>query len=555
MVGIDAAQTVEMQRHRGVIDEPLEEFAHEIDVEGADARTGEFAAKDEPWAAREVDHRARQRLVERHVGVTVAGKAALVAQGLGKRLTEGDADVLDRVVVVDVRVAFGANLEVDEPVPGHLLEHVVEKGHAGGEFGATAAVEIERHAHAGLEGVALDDGGTAHRRFGHGRTKKREGGNVCMIPLGVSSVATLIPRKRRMDDRYWSPTVKRLTPYVPGEQPRIPDLIKLNTNEHPHGPSPRVLAAIQAELDERLRLYPDPEATALRHELAQRHGVEIDQVFVGNGSDEVLAFAFQALLGHAGPIWFPDATYSFYPVYCTLYGLPHETVPLTDDFRLSVPAFLPRGERAAGGVVFANPNAPTGIALELDEVERIVAGNPQCVVLVDEAYVDFGAQSAIPLIERYSNLLVVQTFSKSRALAGLRVGYAIGQAPLIEALRRVKDSFNSYPLDRLAQVGALASLQDEAHFEAMRLDVIATRASLARGLEALGFEVLPSQANFVFARHRERSGAELAQSLRERKVLVRRFDQPRIADFLRITVGTREQCARLLEALAEILGG
>jgi histidinol-phosphate aminotransferase len=230
-------------------------------------------------------------------------------------------------------------------------------------------------------------------------------------------------------------------------------------------------------------------------------------------------------------------------------------VPLTDDFRLPVDAFLPQGERAAGGVVFANPNAPTGIALELAEVERIVAGNPQCVVLVDEAYVDFGAQSAIPLVTRYPNLLVVQTFSKSRALAGLRVGYAIGQAPLIEALRRLKDSFNSYPLDRLAQVGALASLQDEAHFEAMRLDVIATRASLARGLEALGFEVLPSQANFVFARHRERSGAELAQSLRERKVLVRRFDQPRIADFLRITVGTREQCARLLEALAEILGG
>lgn len=351
---------------------------------------------------------------------------------------------------------------------------------------------------------------------------------------------------------YWNPRVAALTPYVPGEQPRIPDLVKLNTNELPYPPSPQVIAAIQAELGEPLRRYPDPTAQLLREALAARYGVAPEWVFVGNGSDEVLAFAFQGLLGHRGPVRFPEITYSFYPVYCGLYGLPFETTPLNDDFTLATDAL----KAPCGGVVFPNPNAPTGIALPLTEIEAIVAAHTgRCVVLVDEAYVDFGAESAVPLTCRYDNLLVVQTFSKSRALAGLRVGFAIGQPPLIEALIRIKDSFNSYPLDRLAQAGAIAALTDETYFEATRLAVIAERERLAARLTALGFVVLPSAANFLFARHPGWDGAALTQALRARAILVRHFCTPeRIAPFLRITVGTPEQSERLLAALEAIVG-
>lgn len=350
---------------------------------------------------------------------------------------------------------------------------------------------------------------------------------------------------------YWNPRIASLSPYTPGEQPRIANLIKLNTNELPYPPSPRVVAAIQQELGEPLRRYPDPEATALREVLARRYRVEPSWVFVGNGSDEVLAFAFQGLLGHSGPVRFPEITYSFYPVYCGLYALPFETTPLDDDFTLDCAALRAAGR---GGVVFPNPNAPTGIALPLAEVERIVAAHQgKAVVLVDEAYVDFGAESAVPLTHRYDNLLVVQTFSKSRALAGLRVGFAIGQPPLIEALIRIKDSFNSYPLDRLAQVGAIAALEDEAYFEQTRQAVIAERERLATALAAMGFVVLPSKANFLFARHPSIGGAALAQSLRARAILVRHFAKPeRIAPFVRITVGAPEQNDALLAALRAI---
>ena len=353
--------------------------------------------------------------------------------------------------------------------------------------------------------------------------------------------------------RYWSPIVSRLTPYVPGEQPHGAKLIKLNTNEHPFGPSRRVLEAIRGETGASLRLYPDPGAAALRQALGARFGVGAEQVFVGNGSDEVLAHAFMALLRHDAPVWFPDITYSFYPVYCGLYSIAFETRALDAGFAIKPEDFMPAGGARAGGIIFANPNAPTGICLPLADVERIVAANSHCVVVVDEAYVDFGGESAVALVARYPNLLVVHSFSKSRSLAGLRVGYAIGQPDLIEALHRVKDSFNSYPLDRLALAGALASVEDETFFRDSCQAVIALRESLAAGLTELDCEVLPSAANFVFARHPAHRGANLAQALREQGILVRHFARPRINDFVRITVGTEAQCNALLAALHTLL--
>ena len=354
--------------------------------------------------------------------------------------------------------------------------------------------------------------------------------------------------------RYWSAVVHDLQPYVPGEQPQIERLIKLNTNEHPYGPSPRALEAIRDAANDRLRLYPDPQARQLTHALAQRCGVADNQVFVGNGSDEVLAHIFAGLLRQSDPLWFPDITYSFYPVYCGLYGVEHATIALDDDFRLRADDYLPHDGRRAGGIIFANPNAPTGIHLPLDEVERIVAGNPHCVVVVDEAYVDFGGHSALPLVARYPNLLVVQTFSKSRSLAGLRVGFAVGHADLITALDRVKNSFNSYPLDRLALAGAEASLADEDYFNDHVFRIIASRERLIATLGELGFETLPSAANFVFTRHPRHDGAALAAALRERSIIVRHFQRPRIEHYLRITIGTEDECTALVTALQEIVG-
>jgi histidinol-phosphate aminotransferase len=355
--------------------------------------------------------------------------------------------------------------------------------------------------------------------------------------------------------QYWSATVHSLTPYVPGEQPKMDNLVKLNTNEHPFGPSPRVLEAIKGAVNDSLRLYPDPNADALKTALANHHKVTPQQVFVGNGSDEVLAHAFMALLKHPGALWFPDISYSFYPVYCGLYGIDYRTVPLANDFSICADDYLPRNGQAAGAIIFPNPNAPTGCPLSLHDVERIVAGNPQAVVLIDEAYVDFGAESAVGLVDRYPNLLVAHTFSKSRSLAGLRVGYAIGSAALIDGLERVKNSFNSYPLDRLALVGAVASLEDDAYFRDSCAKVIATREALVADLKGLGFEVLPSAANFIFTRHPEHSGELLATQLRERAIIVRHFKLPRIDAFLRITVGTPEQCGALVQALKVLVQG
>lgn len=349
--------------------------------------------------------------------------------------------------------------------------------------------------------------------------------------------------------RFWSPLVSRLSPYVPGEQPKIANLVKLNTNENPYGPSPKVLAAIRAEVGENLRLYPDPDASALKRVLAAYHGVQPNQVFVGNGSDEVLAFVFQALFQHDAPILFPDVTYSFYPVYCRLYQIAFETIPLRDSFVLAADDYA----RPNGGIIFPNPNAPTGRALERAEIERLLQANPDSVVVVDEAYVDFGAESAIGLVDRYPNLLVTQTLSKSRSLAGLRVGFAVGHADLIEALIRVKDSFNSYPLDRLAIAGAVAAYEDEPYFQQTRHAVIDSRTALIAQMDALGFETVPSAANFIFTCHPAHDALNMAAGLRARGVIVRHFNKPGIDQYLRITIGTAEQNHALIAALSAVL--
>ena len=345
--------------------------------------------------------------------------------------------------------------------------------------------------------------------------------------------------------KFWSPFVKELVPYVPGEQPKIANLVKLNTNENPYGPSPKAIAAMQAELGDGLRLYPDPNSDRLKQSVAHHYGVTTAQVFVGNGSDEVLAHIFHGLFQHGRPLLFPDVTYSFYPVYCGLYGIPFEAVPLDEQFQIRVEDYA----RPNGGIIFPNPNAPTGCLLTLDAVEALLNGSPDSVVVVDEAYIDFGGESAIALVDRYPNLLVTQTLSKSRSLAGLRVGLAVGHPDLIEALERIKNSFNSYPLDRMAIAGAAAAFDDRAWFDETRQRVIHSREQLVAALEARGFEVLPSAANFVFARHPGKDAAGIAAGLREKGVIVRHFKQARIAQFLRITIGTPEQNQALLDAL------
>ena len=348
--------------------------------------------------------------------------------------------------------------------------------------------------------------------------------------------------------KFWSPFVKDLVPYVPGEQPKLAKLVKLNTNENPYGPSPKAIAAMQAEVNDNLRLYPDPNSDRLKQAVADYYGVQTAQVFVGNGSDEVLAHAFHGLFQHGQPLLFPDISYSFYPVYCGLYGIDSVQVPLDEQFQIRVEDYA----RPNGGIIFPNPNAPTGCPLALEAIERMLQANPDSVVLVDEAYIDFGGETAISLVDKYPNLLVSQTLSKSRSLAGLRVGIAVGHPDLIEALERIKNSFNSYPLDRMAIAGAAAAFEDQAYFEQTCQRVIESREAVVAGLQQLGFEVLPSAANFVFARHPGKDAATLAAGLREQGVIVRHFKQQRIAQFLRITIGTPEQNQALLDALQDL---
>ncbi|MBU3537784.1 histidinol-phosphate transaminase [Polynucleobacter sp. UK-Gri1-W3] len=352
--------------------------------------------------------------------------------------------------------------------------------------------------------------------------------------------------------RFWSPVVQTLTPYVPGEQPQMQRLVKLNTNESPYGPSPKALAAIEDNNTADLRLYPDPEGTALKQAIAKLHGLDPKQVFLGNGSDEVLAHVFAGLLKQSKPVHFPDITYSFYPVYCKLFGIDYKTIPLGEKFEINTADYkVPNG-----GIIFPNPNAPTGRSIPRSEIEALLSRNKDSVVVIDEAYVDYGTQSCIPLLRGDGcpeNLLVVHTLSKSRALAGLRVGFAVGHPDLIEGLERVKNSFNSYPLGRLAQAGAIAAVEDQAHLEETSAKVIQTRTKMVEQLGALGFETLPSTANFIFTRHPKHAGVKLYQALRDRGIIVRHFKSARIEEFLRITIGTDEQSNELITALKEIL--
>ncbi|EXT13626.1 histidinol-phosphate transaminase [Acinetobacter baumannii] len=350
--------------------------------------------------------------------------------------------------------------------------------------------------------------------------------------------------------RFWSPEVRELEPYVPGEQPKIQNLLKLNTNENPYPPSPKVVEAVQEVLHKKadvLRLYPDPDATVLKQAIAKQQNIDVSQVFVGNGSDEVLAHIFKAFFLQDGPILYPDITYSFYPVYSQFFGTKTKEIPLNENFEIDVRDYT----QPNGGVIITNPNAPTSIALSLAEIEQVLQANPDRVVVIDEAYVDFGAESAVSLINRYENLVVCQTTSKSRSLAGLRVGFAIAQSHLIAALEAVKNSFNSYPIDRFAIAAAVASFEDQAYFEEQCQKVITSREKLVRDLTELGFNVLPSKANFIFATHSQHDAGQLAQKLREQGIIVRYFNKPRINQFLRITVGTNEQNARLVQTLKQ----
>ncbi|MDR3289418.1 MAG: histidinol-phosphate transaminase [Peptococcaceae bacterium] len=350
---------------------------------------------------------------------------------------------------------------------------------------------------------------------------------------------------------YWSRLAANLEPYVPGEQPKDRTYIKLNTNENPYPPSPKVIEAIRAAANSDLKRYPDPNGDALRNTIAAYYGLQSDQVFLGNGSDEILAFSFSAFFDPDPdrPILFPDISYSFYPVYAHLYQIPYRCVPLHEDFSLPIEAFFQKN----GGVILPNPNAPTGNAVSLSVIEEILRHNPEQTVIIDEAYIDFGGVSAVPLISRYPNLLIVHTLSKSRSLAGLRVGFALGHAGLIQGLNTIKNSFNSYTLDRLALVGAEAAIKDHAYFQATKNKIMRTRAHVVSELEGMGFYVIPSQANFVFISHPARPAEEIFTQLKERAVLVRYFKKPRIDNFLRVSIGSDEEMSSFLQALAAII--
>ncbi|MGP5203844.1 histidinol-phosphate transaminase [Psychrobacter aquimaris] len=361
----------------------------------------------------------------------------------------------------------------------------------------------------------------------------------------------------KIDTRLWSSKARNLSPYVPGEQPQHENLCKLNTNENPFPPSPKVGEAIAKVLEQQaddLRLYPAPESDDLRAALAQLYDIDINQVFVGNGSDEVLALVFASFFLKERPVLAPDISYSFYPVYAQTFGIELIQIALEEDFSIDPDAY----RQPCSGIIIANPNAPTGLLLSLADIRKLASEHSNAVIVIDEAYIDFARAadgssdaeiSAVSLINEFDNILVTQTFSKSRSLAGLRVGMAFGNASLIEALTRMKNSFNSYPLDKLAQAGATASVLDVEYFTQTCQQVIDLRHSLTAELTSLGFDVLPSHANFVFARPKDGNANTVANALREQGIIVRHFDKPRINEYLRITTGTAEQNSRLIEAL------
>lgn len=349
--------------------------------------------------------------------------------------------------------------------------------------------------------------------------------------------------------KFWSDMTKRAEPYIPGEQLDESDIVKLNTNENPYPPSPKVIAAMEAQLNADLRLYPSPTMDDLRRSIGNYYGLKKENVFVGNGSDEVLAFSFMGFFDPGKPIRFPYITYSFYPVYAKVFDIDYEAIPLKDDFTIDVEAFY----NSEGGIIFPNPNAPTSIYMPLEEIELILQHNHDKVVIVDEAYVDFATETAATLIENYDNLLVIQTLSKSRALAGLRVGFALGNEQLIEALIRMKDSFNSYPVDRLALAGAKAAFEDITYFKETTKKIVQTRTWVQERLKTLGFNVLPSATNFVFASHKSYPAADLYEQLRKRNILIRYFATKSIDNFVRITIGTDDEMEQLVEAIEKII--
>ncbi len=344
----------------------------------------------------------------------------------------------------------------------------------------------------------------------------------------------------------WENNIRRVVPYVPGEQPKLKDIVKLNTNENPYPPSPKVTEALEVLDTADLRLYPDPSCEVLVHAIAAYYGLSDEQVFVGVGSDDVLAMAFMTCFNSKKPILFPDITYSFYDVWADMLRIPYEQIPLTEDFTIRKEDYY----RENGGIIFPNPNAPTGVELGQNDIEDIVSHNPDSIVIVDEAYVDFGAVSALPLIEKYDNVLVVQTFSKSRSLAGMRIGFAMGSKKLIAYINAVKYSFNSYTMDRTALAAGTASIEDKTYFEQSTAKVIAVREWTKEQLKKLGFVFGDSKANFIFAAHPKYPAKELFAALREAHIIVRYFDKPRIDNYLRITIGTQEEMQRLIAFLA-----
>jgi len=350
--------------------------------------------------------------------------------------------------------------------------------------------------------------------------------------------------------KYWSDIVSRLTPYTPGEQPKDKILLKLNTNENPYSPSIKVLDVIKLSVKESLRLYPDPESDDLKETISNYYNLSKANIFVGNGSDEILAFIFQALLKKEDPVLFPDITYSFYPAYCSLYDIKYKRIPLDKELNINLEEYLINN----GGIIFPNPNAPTGIPKKLVDIENLLKLNQGSVVVVDEAYVDFGTESAVKLVNQYKNLVITQSFSKSRSLAGIRLGCAFANEDLIEALNRVKNSFNSYPIDRLAQVAGIEAIKDENHFNLTRVKIIEARTFLEKELFLMDFEVLPSGANFIFTKHKLKDAIIIFKKLRESGVVVRHFDQPeRISQYLRITIGTIEDMQKLISILKAII--
>ena len=347
----------------------------------------------------------------------------------------------------------------------------------------------------------------------------------------------------------WENNVRKVVPYIPGEQPKETDIIKLNTNENPYPPSPRAARVLCEYESGRMRLYPDPDATVLVDALAERYGLKPSQIFVGVGSDDVISVAFMTFFNSDKPVLFPNITYSFYDVWADVYRIPYKTIPLTEDFRINPKDYKTEN----GGIIFPNPNAPTGVLESLETVEEIVRANPSSVVIVDEAYIDFGGESALKLIDKYENLLVVQTFSKSRSMAGMRIGFAMGSEKLIKFMNDVKFSINSYTMNPITQLCGAEAVKDNEYFDKTVAKVIATRERAKKELSALGFTFPDSKSNFIFASHKSKPAKEIFEALKERKIFVRYWNKPLINNHLRISIGTDEEMDRLFEALKEIL--